>query len=101
MPLRCALLFVFALACGSPERGPPCDPGTICTAAGIGEAAVGVDGAHAHSFGLYFPTDVTALDDRLYVADFNNHRVIEVELGGAVRVIAGTGFIGDGPPGPA
>lgn len=99
-------LAVLLAACGpstiGPALGPPCAPGTICTVAGTGEPGVGDDGLPAHQTPLYLPVDVEiGPDGRVYVVDFNNHRVLAVEEGSTARVVAGTGLVGDGPPGPA
>ncbi len=103
---RGSLLAVLLAACGpstlGPPRGPPCAPGTICTVAGTGEPGIGDDGLPAHRTPLYLPVDVEiGPDGRLYVVDFNNHRVLAVDEGSTARVVAGTGLVGDGPPGPA
>lgn len=102
-PIVAASAIVLALAdCSPPGRGPPCAPGTICTIAGSGEPGVGDDGLSAHETRFYLPTDVAVGPDGLvYVADFNNHRVVRLERDGTARVIAGSDRVGDGPPGPA
>lgn len=89
-------------ACGAPDRGPPCALGTICTVAGTGEQGIGEDGLSAHRTDLYLPVDVArGPDGRMFIVDFNNHRVLAVGEDGLAHVVVGTGFIGDGPPGPA
>src|SRR5690606_30291480 len=66
-------------ACGAPDRGPPCAPGTICTVAGTGEQGIGEDGLSAHQTDLYLPVDVArGPDGRMFIVDFNNHRVLAV-----------------------
>jgi adhesin/invasin len=101
--VRRVVIIAFALAaCGAPERGPPCAAGTICTVAGTGEQGIGDDGLSAHQTDLYLPVDVArGPDGRMFVVDFNNHRVLAVDEEGIARVVVGTGLIGDGPPGPA
>ncbi|MCZ7678632.1 MAG: hypothetical protein M5U28_07630 [Sandaracinaceae bacterium] len=81
---RGSLLAVLLAACGpstlGPPLGPPCAPGTICTVAGTGEPGIGDDGLPAHRTPLYLPVDVEiGPDGRLYVVDFNNHRVLAVD----------------------
>lgn len=93
-------------ACGpstlGPPLGPPCAPGTICTIAGTGQPTIGDDGLPAHETALYLPIDVTiGPDGRVYVVDFNNHRVLAIDDASIAHVVAGTGLVGDGPPGPA
>lgn len=101
--VRSLAITVLALAaCGAPDRGPPCAPGTICTVAGSGEQGIGDDGLSAHRTDLYLPVDVArGPDGRMFIVDFNNHRVVAVGDDGLAHVVVGTGFIGDGPPGPA
>lgn len=96
------VLALVLVACGAPDRGPPCAAGTICTVAGSGEQGIGEDGLSAHATDLYLPVDVArGPDGRMFIVDFNNHRVLAVDDAGVARVVAGTGVIGDGPPGPA
>jgi hypothetical protein len=83
----------------------PCDPdapGTICTVAGSEEAGFFGNGGLATEAELYQPMDVTVgSDGTLYVVDWNNHQIRAVDDEGVIRTIAGTGTLGDGPPGPA
>jgi sugar lactone lactonase YvrE len=74
--------------------------GVITTVAGTGVAGSSGDGGPAASALLDHPRGL-ALDgdDRLYVADSNNHRVRRVNLTtGKIRLVAGTtrGYSGDG-----
>ena len=84
-----------------------CDPcskesGTICTIAGTGEAALGEDGQLATETELYLPEDLTAgPDGRLYMMDWNNHRVRRLNADGKLETIIGTGELGDAQEGPA
>lgn len=83
-------------------------PGTICTVAGSNRAGVSGDLGPAWAARLYLPMD-TAIgpDGNLYVVDWNNHRLRLVEdpldtVGDPMMsTCAGTGTLGDGPPGPA
>lgn len=93
------------LACQDPEpsrppSGDPCDePGTICTWMGRPQIAMLSDeGLDRRKEGLYWVQDVAfAPDGTAFVADFNNHRVLEVGHDDTVHAIAGTGVPGDGP----
>ncbi len=87
------------------EEAPPFTcaeaPGTICTVAGSGIAGLGHDGELPTSVPLYLPQDVTVGDDgRLYIADWNNHRIRVID-NGVVETLVGTGYLGDAPDGPA
>ena len=87
-----------------PDQGPGCEPapGTICTIVGTGQAGLGGDGEQAWSSELYLPMDaVMGPDDRLYLTDWNNHRIRVVDQDGIIDTFAGTGILGDGPDGPA
>jgi sugar lactone lactonase YvrE len=82
----------------------PCDPdgGVICTAVGLGTAGFSGDGADALSAELYQPMDMTVgPDGRLFVVDWNNHRIRVVGHDNVIETIAGNGRLGDGPTGPA
>lgn len=79
--------------------------GVITTIAG-GEAATPInEGGRATSGRLQSPMDVAvAPDGTIYVAEFDGHRILRLNLDGSVSVVAGTGtpgFSGDGGPGPA
>lgn len=104
-----ALLALLALAGGGCEeevtRGCEPAPGTICTVAGTGRAGVAGDEGLAWRAKLYLPMD-SALgpDGNLYIVDWNNHRLrlVDDPLGeDVISTCAGTGALGDGPPGPA
>ena len=75
----------------------PCDPapGRICTVAGTGVAGDGADGLAALDTRLYLPQDVTVgPDGRLYIVDWNNHRIRVREDDGTLRIVAGIGELG-------
>ena len=81
----------------------PCSgvPGEICTVMGDGTAGLGEDGVTPLLVSLYLPQDMTVgPDGKLYVLDWNNHRVRTIEEG-VVKTIIGTGELGDAPEGPA
>lgn len=105
-PLRGLLPFVACIpvlvACSSSSG--PCTPksGTICTVVGTGTAGLAAEETPVLQADLYLPMDATVgPDGLLYIADWNNHRIRQVEASGKLRTIAGSGMLGDGPPGRA
>jgi DNA-binding beta-propeller fold protein YncE len=103
---RCAAAGALWVAGCGPEQEPAaadddgCAPGTICTWMGVpglaGLAGPG-EGGHRSDELLYMVQDLeVAPDGSVYVADFNNHRVIRVDPDGVVHRIAGHGRPGDG-----
>lgn len=93
-------LLVVAAALGG--CADPCGQvGDICTMAGVPNIAqFSADGLPATESPLYLPVDGTVGPDGLfYILDFNNHRIRRIESDDTVHTIAGTGFLGDGPPG--
>jgi sugar lactone lactonase YvrE len=87
----------------TPQSGT-CKPkaGTICTVAGTGIAGLADEGTLARDASLYLPMDATVgPDGLLYIADWNNHRIRRVDGAGALFTVAGSGLLGDGPPGSA
>lgn len=104
-----ALALVLATGCGSedidlPEGPEPCEagPGEICTLAGTDYAGFAGDDGPALGAALYLPQDVTiGPDGHAYILDWNNHRIRGIDPSGTIRTVAGTGQLGDGPPGPA
>jgi len=98
------LIFAMAssvlMGCG----GEKCDrSGFICTFAGVPqEAQFGKEDVPAVESQLYLPQDIVFADDgTAYFPDFNNHRIRTIGVDGIVHSVAGTGFLGDGPEGPA
>jgi hypothetical protein len=108
MPVRLVAAFVCAAAlapaCGddlvatssspsSPSSPSPlCAAGQICTVAGTGIAGDGADLLAALDTRLYLPQDTTfGPDGRLYVVDWNNHRIRVIEADGRMRIVAGIG----------
>lgn len=90
-------------SCGGEEPPPQvCEgSGNICTFAGTGKAGLGQDGLPAAEVMLYLPQDITfGPDGRLYILDWNNHRVRTV-VDGAIQTLIGTGYLGDAPEGQA
>lgn len=104
--MRMILLMVAVTGCEE-ESSRACEPapGTICTVAGMGRAGVAGDEGLAWRAKLYLPMDsAIGPDGNLYIVDWNNHRlrVVDDPLGeNMIRTCAGTGQLGDGPPGPA
>ena len=85
------------VGCGDNQMGtahfPGCDgiSGHICTVAGTGIAKDGADGLEPLNTGLYLPQDVTLApepDGRLYVVDWNNHRIRVIDHSGVAGVAA-------------
>ncbi len=88
---------------------PACEePGDICAYFGTNVAALAEEGACRTEAPTYQVADMTVgPDGMVYVLDWNNHRVVTfdppAEEGGCetLRVVTGTGMLGDGPAGPA
>jgi hypothetical protein len=78
-----------------PTTGPLCASGQICTIAGTGIAGDGADGLPARETRLYLPQDTTVgPDGRLFVVDWNNHRIRVIETDGLMHIVAGAGELG-------
>ncbi len=97
-----------AIGCGDDavhQAAPePCDPapGRICTVAGTGVAGDGADGLPALDTRLYLPQDVTVgPDGRLYIVDWNNHRIRVRDDDGTLRIVAGIGELGPASDDPS
>ncbi len=81
-----------------------CDsPGQICTVVGQpGSAQFSAVGIPASEGSLYLVQDVSfGPDGTMYILDFNNHRILKVGGDGILRLVTGTGMLGDGPEGSA
>ncbi|MSP92142.1 MAG: hypothetical protein EXR79_10130 [Myxococcales bacterium] len=74
--------------------------GQICTAMGNGRQGFDGDGHHRLESWLYWPNDL-GIDgeDRLYVLDWNNHRVRRTLADDSVQTVMGAEKPGDGDPG--
>jgi hypothetical protein len=78
-----------------PTTGALCASGQICTLAGTGVPGDGADGLPARETRLYLPQDTTVgPDGRVYVVDWNNHRVRVIDGDGRMRIVAGAGELG-------
>ncbi len=83
----------------------PCDPDaphTICTIAGRGEAGYLGDNGPAIDADLYYPQDILmGPDGNLWISDFNNYLVREIDPDGTIhRIIGVPGLLGDSPLAP-
>ena len=97
-----------AAACSGSDTiipyAPPCTPtaGQICTIAGTGVSGFSGDQDSALYADLSTPVDLTfASDGTGYLLDWNNHRIRALKADGTIDTIAGSGYLGDGPAGPA
>ncbi len=73
----------------------PCASGEICSIAGTGIAGDGADDLPALATRLYLPQDTTyGPDGRLYVVDWNNHRIRVIGADGVMHIVAGIGELG-------
>ena len=95
-----------AVACGGDDTPGSAGPltnvpacavasGNICTVAGTGIAGDGADEQPALNTRLYLPQDMTVgPDGRLYIVDWNNHRIRAVSSDGITHIVAGEGELG-------
>ena len=92
-------LLYIAEAGGNRIRRVNLSTGIITTVAGTGSPGNSGDGGAATSARLYDPNSVVVAGDRMYIADYSNNRIREVDLTtGIIRTLAGTGesgFSGD------
>jgi sugar lactone lactonase YvrE len=71
----------------SPTTTALCASGQICTVAGTGIAGDGADDLPARETRLYLPQDTTVgPDGRLYVVDWNNHRIRVIADDGTMHI---------------
>ncbi len=96
-----AVLLIALFACGEAPTGPSGSYGRIETFAGTGDAGKGPEEATLRQALFYLPQDLTyGPDGRLYILDWNNHRV-RVVAKDRVTTLIGTGELGDAPAGRA
>ena len=73
--------------------------GSICTYAGTGFPGLNGDGLDRQKTHLYQPIDMEFTPSgRVYVLDWNNHKVRQLLPDQTFRTVMGTDFVGDGPP---
>lgn len=85
--------------CEAESAADPCGvPGNVCTWMGLPQMALASPVERDRlDVGLYWPLDLSfGPDGTGYVADFNNHRVLQVSPAGWVTLVTGTTFPGDG-----
>jgi hypothetical protein len=93
---------VVASGCGSPAASCERASGVICTFAGTGKPGLGAERELATQTELYLPQDVAVgPDGKVYLLDWNNHRVRVVEEDGTTRTVIGSGRLGDAGDGSA
>ena len=96
-----ALLLIALSACGEAPIGPSSPYERIETFAGTGDAGKGPEEPTLRQALFYLPQDLTyGPDGRLYILDWNNHRV-RVVTDGRISTLIGTGELGDAPAGRA
>ena len=104
-----AILLIALSACGDAPTGPSGPYGRIETFAGTGDAGKGPEEATLLQALFYLPQDLTyGPDGRLYILDWNNHRVrvvidqrVRRGIDQRVTTLIGTGELGDAPAGRA
>ncbi len=73
--------------------------GSICTYAGTGFFGFNGDGKDRQRSHLYWPIDMEFTPSgKVYVLDWNNHRIRQVLPDQTFVTVVGTEFVGDGPP---
>ncbi|MDA1188809.1 MAG: hypothetical protein O2854_03925 [Chloroflexi bacterium] len=101
LAIAVAAIGIFVAACGG-SSVPDCNPGEICTIAGTGIAGRAPEDLPALESDLYLPFDVEfGPDGRMYLLDWNNHRIRAFLPDGKLETVAGAEGLGDGPEGPA
>lgn len=84
------------------QLGALCGSGNICSVAGTGIAGDGDDDLPGLETRLYLPQDVTfGPDGRLYVVDWNNHRIRALREDGTLHIVAGIGELGTSADDPS
>jgi hypothetical protein len=91
------LMFVLLAACGGGDGDSKCDPnvvGDICTIAGDGKSGYSGDDGDALEARMSLPQDTLVVGDKLYILDWNNHRIRRLDPDGVIRHVAGRGELG-------
>jgi DNA-binding beta-propeller fold protein YncE len=88
-----------AVAGGCGDNQPTCASGAVCTWAGTGDPALGLDGLDRRATALYWPMDLdfSPIDGRAYLLDWQNHIVRRVNADNKMQIVIGTDSVGDGP----
>ncbi len=77
-------------------------PGTICTVVGNGDPAFYGDNKSALEAAIYQPVDILShKDGAMYVVDWSNHKIRQIDKAGIITTVGGIDGLGDGPDGPA
>ena len=90
------LMLCLLAACGGDSESK-CDPnvvGDICTIVGDGKAGYSGDDGDALEARMSLPQDTLAVGDKLYILDWNNHRIRRLDPDGIIRHVAGRGELG-------
>lgn len=109
------ILLTSALGCESdpapaPVEEAPCPevlaceatPGNICTVAGTCRSGWSPDGFPGLETAFSLPQDMAeGPDGKIYVLDWNNHRVRSLDADGIVETVVGSGSLGPAADGPA
>ena len=94
---RSMLVQLSLLSVGALTPAVGCGPaasrsGNICTVAGTGIAGDGAVPLPPLETRLYLPQDMTVgPDGRLFVVDWNNHRIRVIDTDGLMKIVAGAG----------
>lgn len=92
------LAVLVAAGCASEEPDDGCDlgeAGYVCPVAGTGALGFNGDGRPALETDLYWASQVRrGPDGRVWLMDFNNHRLRVIEDDGTISTAAGTGWHG-------
>ena len=90
-------LLALLVGCGGGDETETCDPtvvGTICTIAGDGKSGYAGDDGDARKARMSLPQDTLMIENKLYILDWNNHRIRRLDPDGTMRHVAGRGELG-------
>jgi DNA-binding beta-propeller fold protein YncE len=91
--MRAVLVAALLAACGPGDRCGDGEAGIVCLIAGTGAMGFNGDGKAASDTELYLVSRVRrGPDGRVYLMDFNNHRLRVIGEDGRVATVAGNGF---------